>query len=114
MLRNLHQETVSQRVSEFLKILGNERVLRGFFEKYLSAVADKECGVIIDSKGLPNEINIPVSQFGHHVGETERETRLIMVVDQKPRRRSIFVTSRETSLMCQPCKAPFLSFAKWA
>jgi len=75
----------SQRVSEFLKRLGNERVLRGFFEKYLNAVADKECGVIIDSTGLPNEINIPVSQFGHHGGETERETRLIMVVDQKTR-----------------------------
>jgi len=74
---------VSQRVSEFLKKLGNERVMRAFFEKYLGAVTNKECGIIIDSTGLPNEISIPVSRFGHHGGETEREIRLVMVVDQK-------------------------------
>jgi transposase len=73
----------SQRISEFLKKLGNERVVRSFFEKYLSVVADKECGIIIDSTGLPNEMDSPVSQFGYHGGDTEQETRLIMVVDHK-------------------------------
>jgi transposase len=75
----------SQRVTEFLKRLGSESVWRVFFTKYLNAVTDKECGVIIDSTGLPNEINFPLSQFGHHGGETEREMRLIMVVDQTTR-----------------------------
>jgi transposase len=73
----------SQRISEFLKKLGNEKVMRTFFEKYLSVVADKECGVIIDSTGLPNEMSSPVSKFGYHGGNTEQETRLVMVVDQK-------------------------------
>lgn len=73
----------SQRVSEFLKRLGSERVVRGFFERYLNAVAEKECGVIIDSTGLPNEMDSPVSRFGYHGGDTEQETRLIMVVDHK-------------------------------
>jgi len=73
----------SQRISEFLKRLGNEKIMRDFFKKYLSVVADKECGVIIDSTGLPNEIDSPVSKFGHHGGNTEQETRLVMVVDQK-------------------------------
>ena len=71
----------SQRISEFLKRLGSERVVRGFFEKYLNVVAEKECGVIIDSTGLPNEMDSPVSRFGYHGGDTEQETRLIMVVD---------------------------------
>lgn len=73
----------SQRISEFLKKLGNEKVLRGFFEKYLNSVTDKECGVIIDSTGLPNEMDSPVSKFGYHGGNTEQETRLIMVVEHK-------------------------------
>jgi transposase len=73
----------SQRVTEFLKRLGGERVWRHFFINYLNAVTDKERGVIIDSTGLPNEIKCPISQFRHHGGEIEQETRLIMVVDQK-------------------------------
>lgn len=73
----------SQRISEFLKKLGSEKVLRDFFKKYLNIVAEKECGVIIDSTGLPNEMNSPVSKFGYHGGNTEQETRLVMVVDHK-------------------------------
>jgi transposase len=74
-------DIASQRISEFLKKLGNERVLRSFFENYLRVVADKECGVIIDSTGFPNEMDSPVSQFGYHGGSTEQEIRLVMVVD---------------------------------
>jgi len=73
----------SQRVSEFLKKLGAEKVNREFFRNYLNVVADKECGIIIDSTGLPNEMDSPVSKFGYHGGNTEQETRLIMVVDHK-------------------------------
>jgi transposase len=73
----------SQRVTEFLKRLGGERVWRHFFTNYLNVVTGKELGVIIDSTGLPNEIKSPLPQFGHHGGEVEQETRLIMVVDQK-------------------------------
>ena len=50
---------------------------------YLSKTAGTERDVIIDSTGLPNEIDIPLSQFGNHGGESEQETRLILVVDQK-------------------------------
>lgn len=73
----------SQRISDFLKKLGAEKVQRNFFKKYLSHVADKECGVIIDSTGLPNEMDSPISQFGYHGGDVEQETRFVMVVDHK-------------------------------
>ncbi|GHU77698.1 hypothetical protein AGMMS49992_26410 [Clostridia bacterium] len=72
----------SQRITEFLKRLGNEHVWRKFFTQYLVHVKDKECGIVIDSTGMPNEINIPVSQCGCHGAQVEQETRLIMVVDQ--------------------------------
>lgn len=74
----------SQRISEFLKRLGDERVWRDFFEKYLATVTDeKKQDVIIDSTALPNQIDIPLSQFGHHGSDTEKQIRMIMVVDQK-------------------------------
>jgi transposase len=76
-------DVASQRISDFLKKLGQEKTMRTFFQRYLNIVAEKECGVIIDSTGLPNEIDIPVSKFGYHGGNTEQETRLVMVVDQK-------------------------------
>lgn len=72
----------SQRITEFLKRLGNEKIWREFFTLYLKYVKEKECGIIIDSTGMPNEIEAPISQYGSHGGEVEQETRLIMVVDQ--------------------------------
>ena len=72
----------SQSISEFLKTLGEEGVWRRFFQSYLAQASGEEAAVIIDSTGLPNEIDIPISAFGCHGGEIERETRLLMVMDQ--------------------------------
>jgi transposase len=72
----------SQRISEFLKTLGQEEVWRRFFRRYLAQASGEESTVIIDNTGLPNEIDIPLSAFGCHGGNIERETRLLMVVDQ--------------------------------
>ena len=73
---------VSQRISEFLTTLGNERLWREFFLRYTKFVYSKN-GVIIDSTGLPNGIDISLTAFGHHGGEIENEIRMIMVVDRK-------------------------------
>ena len=72
----------SQRISEFLKKLGKEQIWRKFFKAYISCVTGEKVGVIIDSTGLPNEIDIPLSAWGSHGGESERETRFLMVVDR--------------------------------
>jgi transposase len=72
-----------RRISELLKRLGDEGVQRKFFELHLSKTIGIESEVIIDSTGLPNEIDIPLSQFGNHGGESEQETRLILVIDQQ-------------------------------
>ena len=75
-------ELSSQRISDFLKRLGKESVWRKFFRAYISCVTGEKVGVIIDSTGLPNEIDIPLSAWGSHGGESERETRFLMVVDR--------------------------------
>ena len=75
-------ELSSQRISEFLKKLGRESVWRKFFKSYIEKFVGDKIGVIVDSTGLPNEIDFPLSAWGNHGGESERETRLLMVVDR--------------------------------
>ena len=75
-------ELSSQRISDFLKKLGRESVWRKFFKEYIQQVTGEKVGVIIDSTGLPNEIDIPLSAWGNHGGESERETRFLMVIDR--------------------------------
>jgi hypothetical protein len=77
---NLH----SQRISEFLRELGNEEVQRHFFKKYLSIRNDgkDKRSILIDSTGLPNNIQFPLTAVSTHGGETSNETRLILVVDR--------------------------------
>lgn len=72
----------SQNISEFLKYLGSETLQRKFFERYLSQVCNEQTGILIDSTGLPNEIDFPLCAWGHHNGGIEKETRLILVVDK--------------------------------
>jgi transposase len=72
----------SQRISSFLKILGDENLQRDFFTAYLSLLANKSVGTLIDSTGLPNEIDFPLNAWGHHGNSTESETRLLYVVDR--------------------------------
>jgi transposase len=81
----LHQsaDVSSQRVSDFLKALGAERVWREFFKEYLERLIGSKTGIIVDSTGLPNEIDFPLSTWGHHGGDSEQQTRLLMVVEKE-------------------------------
>lgn len=72
----------SQRISEFLSKLGNEKIQRKFFKQYLTEVAQVSGEVIVDSTGMPNEIDVPLTEYGCHGGDVERESRLIMVIDR--------------------------------
>ena len=73
----------SQEISVFLKKLGSERLWRKFFTAYITKTIGEKTGVVLDSTGLPNEIDFPLSAWGNHGGESERETRLIMVVERQ-------------------------------
>ena len=71
----------SQRISEALCLIGDETLWRKFFKLYTQDVYSNN-GVIIDSTGLPNDIDISLTALGHHGGVIENEIRMIMVVDR--------------------------------
>jgi hypothetical protein len=74
----------SQRISEFLKVLGNEHVQRQFFPKYLAKISgeQKNHGIVVDSTGMPNDIDFPLTAINNHNGVISNETRLILAIDR--------------------------------
>jgi hypothetical protein len=75
----------SQRISELLEQLGKEEVVRDFFSEYLKHILPpgKHSGIMIDSTGLPNSINFPLTAVTNHNGKISEEVRLIYVIDVK-------------------------------
>ena len=76
----------SQRLSDFLTAIGDERSQREFFQEYykmLDRTGNDTENVLIDSTGLPNSIHFPLTAISNHSGELSNEVRLIYVVQQK-------------------------------
>jgi hypothetical protein len=73
----------SQRISEHLVALGQVN-LQPFFTEYLKIVYGNNdiCGVIIDSTGVPNDINIDLTKINNHNGNIINEIRLMYVIDR--------------------------------
>jgi transposase len=72
----------SQRISELLMKLGNENVQRKFFEHYIKEIAEISGDVVIDSTGMENEIDIPLTEYSGRTGDMGNKTKLIMVIDR--------------------------------
>jgi transposase len=70
----------SQRISELFAKLGNENVQRAFFKTYIGEISGTKGDVVIDSTGLENEIDIPLTEYSGKDGKNQ--TRLIMVIDR--------------------------------
>ena len=79
----------SQRLSEFLAVLGEETVYRRFFDTYLSYVVSKSKtsrhGIIVDSTGLQNDSHMELAALNVHNGVANHEIRLILAVDRHTR-----------------------------
>jgi hypothetical protein len=75
----------SQRVSDMLSAIGDEKVYREFFKSYVPLLAKRNeaVDILIDSTGLPNSIHFPLTAISNHNGEISNETRLIYVVQQE-------------------------------
>ena len=75
----------SQRVSEFLEILGDEEIQRVFFKEYLTVLYgnQKTTGILIDSTGLENASSMSITQINNHNGDISLEIRLIYVIDRR-------------------------------
>ena len=72
------------RISEFLRAMGDEKTQRRFFERYIKAVLSGPGihGILIDSEGLPNSIDMEVTQLSNHDGDINVETRLIYICER--------------------------------
>jgi len=74
----------SQRITEILKEIGDEKAQRYFFREYLKFISPF-CGggILVDSTGLPNDINFPLTAINNHNGVISNESRLVFVLDRK-------------------------------
>ncbi len=72
----------SQSISRVLKILGDERLQREFFRRYISSFTEPIEGIIIDTTALPNQIKIPINEWGYHDSDIDKQIKLLCVVDR--------------------------------
>lgn len=75
----------SQRISDFLKVIGTRSSLDRFFSHYsgyLNHIPGDIRKVIIDSTGLPNSIHFPLTAVNSHNGTISNEVRMELVVEQ--------------------------------
>jgi len=72
----------SQRISDLFKELGEESLQRKFFKEYIQHYVKSKNGIIIDVTSLPNQIHIPLSAWGLHGEEIDKQIRFLLVVDK--------------------------------
>lgn len=73
----------SQRISDFLKKIGDEHLQREFFKEYIQTFVKPEKGVIIDTTALPNQIHIPLNMWGYHDEEINKQIKLLLICDKE-------------------------------
>ncbi|MDR1486893.1 MAG: transposase, partial [Deltaproteobacteria bacterium] len=80
----------SQRISEFLSLIGEEHVYRKFFKYYLELIGKKieieqniSFPILIDSTDLPDSIKTHLTAISNHNGDVNNEIRLIYAVDKE-------------------------------
>ena len=73
----------SQRISEFLEDIGNEKLQREYFEKHISFVSQSKEGIIIDTTAMPNQIHFPFNEWGYNDGGIDKQIKLLFVIDRK-------------------------------
>jgi transposase len=78
-------DLTSQGVSRYLAKLGADAIRRDFQKRYIAMMypEGKTVGILIDSTGLPNECDLPLTALSNHGGGPVKEIRLIYVVDRE-------------------------------
>lgn len=75
----------SQRISDFLASLGDAQKQQRYFRAHISWIMDRisdDPAIIIDSTGLPNDIDTYLKQWSSHNGKISRETRMTEAVQR--------------------------------
>jgi transposase len=73
----------SQRISDFLKAIGDEHLQREYFKNHISLFAKTNEGIIIDATSIPNQIHFPFNKWGYNDGGIDKQIRLLFVIDKK-------------------------------
>ncbi|WP_297213166.1 transposase [Thermodesulfovibrio sp.] len=73
----------SQRISKLLEKIGDEKLQRDFFIRYLSCIKGNRKGVIIDTTALPNQIGLSFNAWGYNDGEIDQQIRFLFVIDRE-------------------------------
>lgn len=74
-----------QRISEVLKRIGTREKEAMFQRAYIGYVRDNissDTNILVDSSGLPNKVNIPMTSINVHNGKVSNEIRLVLVVQK--------------------------------
>lgn len=75
----------SQRISDFLAAIGEEHRQRAYFKAHISWLKEMisdDPAVIVDSTGLPNDIDTYLKNFSNHNGKITRECRMSVAVQR--------------------------------
>ncbi len=73
----------SQRISDFLKAIGEEHLQREYFKNHIALHAKTNEGIIIDATSMPNQIHFPFNTWGYNDGGIDKQIRLLFVIDKK-------------------------------
>ncbi len=73
----------SQRISDLLDQLGAEHRQRLFFKQYMPTFSGSKQGIIIDATSLPNQIHMPMTEWGRSGEEIDKQVRFLLVVDKQ-------------------------------
>jgi hypothetical protein len=78
-------DTTSQGIGRYLEKLGRESIRRDFHRRYINMTRPdtRSVGVLIDSAGLPNDIDLSLTATSNHGGGPVNDIRLIYVVDRE-------------------------------
>jgi hypothetical protein len=78
-------DLTSQGISRYLAKLGADSTRRDFHKRYIAMTypEGKSVGILIDSTGLPNNIDLPITALSNHGGGAVNEVRLIYVMDRE-------------------------------
>jgi hypothetical protein len=74
----------SQKISQYLTVLGSEHCFMSFFKNYLSIFhnVDSDYNILLDSTELPNNIKCPLTAFSNHNGIKSNQIMLITLFDR--------------------------------
>jgi transposase len=76
-------DLASPRISEYLSDLGEDRLLKRFFEQHIQGLSGEKQGVIIDTTALPNQCHLPFNTWGRNDGEIDKQIKFLFVVDRQ-------------------------------